>query len=328
MLKRREFMRHAATGAALLPALPSLSLAQGAAWPTRPVRIVVGYSAGGGSDSIGRLFAQLLSEDLGQTFIVENKPGAGGNIAADYVAHGNDDHKLLFGVGAHVINASLYPKIPYDPIKDFSPLSLIALAPNMLVARPTLGVKTIKDVVAMAKADPGKLSYSSPGTGTPMHLAMELFASMAGIKLVHVPYKGGGESVQSTLAGQTDLLTMSVPTVLPHIGSGKLQALGVTGRTRNSQVPEVPTVEEAASLPGYEALAWYGLLAPAKMPPGSVNKLNAAIRKQLAKPEVRDKLLAQGFEPSPNSPEEFHRFLVEDMEKWAKVVKASGARIE
>jgi tripartite-type tricarboxylate transporter receptor subunit TctC len=309
--------------------LPAATLAQApAAWPTRPVRIVVGYSAGGGSDSVGRQFAQLLGESLGQPFFVENKPGAGGNIAADYVAHANDDHKLLFGVGAHVINASLYPKIPYDPIKDFSPISLIAVAPNVLAAKPSLGVKSIRDVIALAKASPGTLSYSSPGTGTPMHLAMELFASMAGIKLIHIPYNGGGASVSSTLAGQTDLLTMSLPTVLPHIKSGKLLPLGVTGRTRSTLMPDMPTVEEAASLRGYEALAWYGLLAPAKMPPGAVQKLNAAVQRELQRPEVKDKLLQQGFEPSHTTPEEFHRFLVEDMEKWAKVVKASGARVE
>jgi len=328
MLKRRDIIRHAAVGAALAQ-VPVTVLAQAQqAWPTRPVRILVGYSAGGGSDLVGRMFAQLLSEDMGQPFVVENRPGAGGNIAADHVAHGNDNHRLLFGVGAHVINASLYPKIPYDPIKDFLPISLIAVAPNMLVAKQGLGVKTLSDVIVMAKANPGRLSYSSPGTGTPMHLAMELFASMAGIKLIHVPYNGGGPSVQSTLAGTTDLLTMSVPTVMPHVKAGRLVPLGVTSRTRFAQLPEVPTVEEAASLPGYEALAWYGLLAPARMPPGAVERLNSAMQKQLQRPEVRERLMLQGFEPKPTSSEEFARFLVEDMEKWAKVVKASGARVE
>lgn len=328
MLKRRDFIRHTAAGGAFASMLPAALAQAPEPWPARPVRIVVGYSAGGGSDSVGRMFAQLLTESLGQPFFVENKPGAGGNIAADYVAHAGDNHKLLFGVGAHVINASLYPKIPYDPIADFSPVSLIAVAPNVLVAKPSLGAKTIKDVIALAKAKPGTLSYSSPGTGTPMHLAMELFASMAGIKLIHVPYNGGGASVQSTLAGQTDLLTMSLPTVMPHVKSGKLLGLGVTSRVRSSQMPELPTVEEAASLPGYEALAWYGLLAPAKMPAGSVPKLNAAIQRELQRAEVRDKLQQQGFEPSRTTPEEFHKFLVEDMEKWARVVKASGARVE
>ena len=295
-------------------------------YPNKLVRIIVGYGAGGGSDAIGRLFAQRFTETLGQQVIVENKPGAGGNIAAEYVAKANDPYKLLFGVGAHVINASLYPSIPYDPIKDFSPISLIAVAPNVLVAKPSLGVKNLKELIALAKARPGEISYASPGSGTPMHLAMELFASMAGIKLVHVPYNGGGTAVTAALGGQTDLLTMSLPTVLPHIRSGKLVPLGVTSRTRSSLMPEMPTVEESAGLQGYEAIAWYGLLAPATMPPGSVEKLNAAVQRELDNPDVKQKLVAQGFEPSRTTPAQFREFLIEDMNKWAKVVKASGAK--
>jgi len=217
------------------------------------VHIVVGYSADGGSDSVRRMFAQLLSEDLGQAFIVVNKPGAGGNIAAEYVAKANDPYRLLFGVGAHVINASLYSKTTYDPVKDFSAVSLITVAPNVLVAKPALGVKNLKEVIALAKSRPSEISYSSPGGGTPMHLAMELFASMAGIKLLHIPYNGGGPSVASTLGGQTDLLTMSLPTVLSHIKSGKLIGLGVTSRTRSTLMPEMPTVEESAGLPVYRS---------------------------------------------------------------------------
>lgn len=297
-------------------------------YPTRTVSIVVGYSAGGGSDAVGRMFAQLLSNDLGRSFIVENRPGASGNIAAEYVARANDPHKLLFGVGAHVINASLYPSIPYDPIGDFSPISLIAVAPNVLVASPKLGVSNLKEVIALAKQKPGEITYSSPGNGTPMHMAMALFESMADIELLHVPYGGGGESVTSTLAGHTSLLTMSLPTVLPHIQSGALIPLGVTGRERSPLTPDIPTVEEAADLEGYEALAWYGMLAPATMPPGAVEKLNRALHAQLERPEVQKQLMAQGFVPMPNSPEEFREFLIEDMEKWAKVIKASGVRLE
>jgi len=300
----------------------------GSDYPSKVVRIVVGYGAGGGSDSMGRLFAQLLGERMKQTFIVENRPGAGGNIAAEYVAKSNDPYKLLFGVGAHVINASLYAKIPYDPIKDFTPISLMAVAPNVLVAKPALGVKNLREVIALAKARPGEISYASPGTGTPMHLAMELFASMAGIKLIHVPYNGGGTAVAAALGGQTDLLTMSLPTVLPHIQSGKLIPLGVTSRARSSLMPEMPTVEESAGLAGYEALAWYGLLGPAGMSPAVAQKLNAAISQELKNPEVKQKLIAQGFEPAQTTPAEFLSFLVDDMRKWAKVVKESGARAD
>jgi tripartite-type tricarboxylate transporter receptor subunit TctC len=297
-------------------------------YPGKLVRIVVGYGAGGGTDSVGRLFAQRFTETLGQQFIVENRPGAGGNIAAEYVAKSNDPYKLLFGAGAHVINASLYSSIPYDPIKDFTPIGLIAIAPNVLVAKPSLGVKNLRELIALAKAKPGEISYASPGSGTPMHLAMELFASMAGIKLVHVPYNGGGTAVAAALGGQTDLLTMSLPTVLPHVKSGKLVALGVTSRTRSVLVPDMPTVEEAAGLPGYEAIAWYGLLAPATMPPGSVQKLNTAIQHELDNPDVKQKLIAQGFEPARTTPAEFRQFLIDDMDKWAKVVKASGAKAD
>lgn len=310
----------------------SLSYAQGKAtevdYPSKPVRLVVGYTPGGGTDAVARMFAQLLGADLHQPFIVENKPGAGGNIAAEYVAKSSDSHRLLFGATAHVINASLYSKIPYEPIKDFSPISLIAVAPSVLVAKPALGVKNLRELITLAKSRPGEISYASPGSGTPMHLAMELFASMAGIKLLHIPFNGGGPAVASVLGGQTDLLTMSLPTVLPHLKSGRLTGLGVTSRTRSSLTPDIPTVEEAAGLPGYEAQGWYGLLGPAKMSPGSVQKLNQAIDQQLKRPEVAEKLLAQGFEPSRGSPSDFSKFLAQDKDRWAKVVKASGAKVE
>ena len=303
--------------------LMNLSWAQ-TDYPKKQVHIVVGYAAGGGSDAIARMFAQLYAEEFGQPFVVENKPGAGGNIGAEYVAKANDPYKLLFGVGAHVINASLYKKIPYDPIKDFSPVSLIAVAPNVLAARPSLGVKNLRELISLAKSKPGEISYASPGSGTPMHLAMELFCSMAGIKLLHIPYNGVA-SIASTVGGQTDLLTMSLPTVLPHLKSGNLIGLGVTSQTRSSLMPELPSVAESAGLHEYEALAWYGMLAPANMPAGAVQKLNLAIEKALKKPEVRNKLIAQGFEPTRNTPTDFAKFLVSDMEKWSKVVKASGA---
>jgi len=294
-------------------------------YPSKQVHLVVGYGAGGGVDLMARAFAKFLSEDLSQTFVVDNKPGAAGNISAEYVARSQDPYKLLFAGGAHVINASLYEKIPYEPIKDFTPISLLAVAPNVIVSTPSLNVKNLKDLVALAKISPGRITYASPGTGSPMHLAMELFSSMAGIKLVNVPYNGGAPSLVAALAGQTDLLTVSLPTVIAQLKSGKLIALGVTGKSRSPLLPDVPTVEEAAGLPGYEALAWYGLLGPQVMPLGAAEKLNSAIQRKLLQPDVKLKLLDQGFEPANTTSAEFRKFLIADMEKWAKVVKSSGA---
>lgn len=312
--------------AVALSAAAALACAQ-SDYPNRSVHVIVGYPPGGGNDNIARTFSQPLAAALAQPVVVENRPGAAGNIAAEHVARAKDPYRLLFVGGAHVINASLYSRLPYDPIKDFSPISLIATSPNIFVAHPSLKVKNLQELIALAKTKPGQISYASPGNGTPMHLAMELFASTAGIKLLHVPYAGVA-SITAVLAGTTDLLTMSVPSVLPHIQSGKLIPLGVTSKVRSSVVPSVPTVAEAAGLPEYEALAWFGMLAPANMPPGAIARLNATIVQAASQPGIRSTLQAQGFAPATNTPEEFREFLLRDMDKWSKVVKASGAKID
>lgn len=328
----RDFWRSIALVPALLSAWCGLALAQMKTdvtkYPDKPVHVVVGYTAGGGTDAVGRLVATRLSESLGGTFIVENRPGAGGNIAATLVASAKDPYRLLFAGNAHVINKSLYADPRYDPINDFAPIALIAVAPNVFAANPQLGVKSLQDLIALAKAKPNTITYATGGTGTPQHLAMALFEAMAGIKLVHVPYNGGGPAVASTLGAQTDLLSMSVPTTIPHIKSGKLVALGVSTRARSPLLPDTPTVEEGAGLRGYEAVGWYGLLGPAGMPQGAVDKLNAALNKELKDSAVQSKLSGDGFLPSATTPAEFRKFLESDMAKWSKVVKDLGLKVD
>ena len=300
-----------------------------ATYPTKPVRIIVGFAGGGGTDVMGRFFGQRFTDTFRQSFIVENKVGAAGNIAAEYVGKSQGDgYRLLMTVSSHVINASLYKQIPYDPIKDFAPVSLVALAPNMFTAAPGRGVGSLRELIALAKAKPGEISYGSPGSGTAQHLAMELFSAMAGIKLLHIPFNGGGPSTTAALGGQVHLLASSLPTALPHFRSGKLVPLGVTSAKRSELAPDLPTVTEAADLPGYEATVWYGLFAPAGTPPTVVHKLNAEIERLLKLPDVRERMISMGFEPYRDSPEDFAKVVASDLQMWAKVVQISGAKAD
>jgi tripartite-type tricarboxylate transporter receptor subunit TctC len=318
-----------AIGVAAPPAWSQAGRSDATAYPGKPVRIVVGFAAGGGTDVMGRFFAQRFTEDFKQNFFVENKAGAGGNIGAEFVGKATGDgYTLLMTVSSHVINASLYKRIPYDPIKDFAPVSLVALAPNILTATPSAGVKTLRELVVLAKSRPGEISYSSPGSGTAQHLAAELFSAMAGVKLLHIPYNGGGPATTAALGGQVPLMTSSLPTALPHIRSGKLIALGVTSATRSELAPDLPTIAEAGDLPGYEATVWYGLLAAAGTPAPIVQKLNAEIERLIKLPELRERMIAMGFEPHRTSPEEFARIIATDLQKWAKVVQISGANAD
>ncbi len=299
------------------------------AYPAKPVRIVVGFAAGGGSDVLARFFAQRLSESFKQGVIVENRPGATGNIAAEHVGKSaSDGYTLLMTPNSHVINSLLYKKVPYDPVKDFAPVSVVAVAPNSLTAHPGLGVTSAREFIVLAKSRPGALSYSSPGSGSAQHLAAELFAAMAGIKLLHVPYNGGGPSTTAALGGQVQVLTSSLPTAMPHIRSGKLLALGVTSAARSELAPDLPTLAEAADLPGYEATVWYGLFATAGTPPAVVQKLNAEIERLIKLPEVREKMIGMGFEPFRNSPEDFAKLIAGDLQRWAKIIEASGAKAD
>ena len=298
-------------------------------YPTRAARIVVGFAPGGGTDVMARFFAQKLSESFGQSFIVENRPGAGSNIGADYVAKSAPDgYTLLMAIQSLTINVSLYNKLTYDAVKDFAPISTVAATPNCFAVHPSLPVKTVRDLIALAKAKPGEIAYASPGSGTPVHLSMELFRSMAGIKLLHIPYNGAGPATTAVLGGQVPLLPNGLPVTLPHARSGKLRMLAVTSPERSQLAPEVPTVAEAAGLKGYEANIWYGLLAPAGTPAPIINKLNAEVERLLQQREVRERLATLGFEPIRNTPAEFAELIKTDIQKWGKVVRESGARAD
>ena len=318
----------ASLAAVVIMALFSSGAAQAQTYPVKTVRIIVAYAPGGGTDVMARLFAPRFTEALGQPFVVENRPGFGGNIGTELVAKAPPDgYTLLMTTAAHAINVSLYGgKVGYDPVCDFAPVSLVSAAPNMLSSHPSLPVKTLKELVALAKARPGELSYASPGGGTPQHLAMELFRHMAGIQVTHIPYNGGGPSVIASLGGQVPVLASSLPTALPHAKVGKLRALAVTSAQRSQLAPDYPTVDEAAGLKGYEANVWFGLFAPTGTPPAVISRLNAEIEKLEQQKDIRDRLTTLGFDPVRNTPEQFLQLLRTDVAKWAKVVRDSGAK--
>ena len=297
-------------------------------YPVKTVRVIASQSAGGGVDAVARLVASRLAESFGQTVIVDNRAGANGSLAAEITAKAPPDgYTLLMTTAAHAINVSLYGgKVGYDPVRDFAPVSLVSAAPNMLSSHPSLPVKTLKELVALAKARPGELSYASPGGGTPQHLAMELFRHMAGIQVTHIPYNGGGPSVIASLGGQVPVLASSLPTALPHAKVGKLRALAVTSAQRSQLAPDYPTVDEAAGLKGYEANVWFGLFAPTGTPPAVISRLNAEIEKLEQQKDIRDRLTTLGFDPVRNTPEQFLQLLRTDVAKWAKVVRDSGAK--
>ena len=331
-LNRRDLI--AAT--ALLPTLlPSLAQAQGA-WPNKPVRIVVPFAAGGTTDILARALAPELQRVFGQPFVVDNKPGAGGNTGAAEVAKAaGDGYTLLMGtVGTHAINPSLYPKMPYDHVKDFVPVTLVAGVPNVLVLNPALAQKykinSVADFVKALKANPGRLNMASSGNGTSIHLAGELFKSMTGTFMLHLPYRGSGPALIDLIAGNVDLMFDNLPSALPHIKSGRLKALAVTSAARSGALPEVPTVEEVGGplLKGYDASSWFGLLAPAGTPADVVARLQQETAKALATAQMNERLQLQGAIPSGMTPAEFVRFIDAETKKWAKVVKASGAKVD
>lgn len=308
-----------------------LAAAQGAAasYPSKPVRVIVPFPPGGATDILARAVGNELQKNWGQPFVIENRPGAGGNTGTDAVAKSPPDgYTLLMGtVGTHGINASLYPKLPYDPVRDFAPVALVALVPNILVVHPSVPAKSVRELIDYARAHPGKLDYASSGNGTSIHLAAELFKSMTGVYMVHIPYRGSAFAMQDLLTGQVQVMFDNMPSALPQVKAGKLRALAVTSARRSPAAPDVPTLTESG-LSGYEASSWFGMLAPAGTPPEIVEKLNAAIVKALQSPEVRDRLASQGAEPASLTPAEFARFIDAEIAKWAKVVKASGAKVD
>jgi tripartite-type tricarboxylate transporter receptor subunit TctC len=303
-------------------------------WPTKPVRIVVPFAAGGTTDILARAIAPELSKAFGQQFIVDNRAGAGGNVGAEIVAHSPPDgYTLLMGtVGTHGINKALYEKLPYDPIKDFAPVTMVAGVPNVMEMNTQraqqLGIANVRDFIKYAKAHPGKLNMASSGNGTSIHLAGELFKSMTGTYMVHFPYKGSGPALMDMVSGTMDVMFDNLPSSLPQIKAGKLKALAVTSRQRSQALPDVPTIEEAAGLQGFDATSWFGLLAPAGTSADIVNRIQQEVAKSLATPAVKEKLLAQGAIPSGNTPAEFTKHIAAEHVKWAKVVKDSGAKVD
>lgn len=298
-------------------------------YPVRPVRMVLGVPAGGTPDVLARTVLPAMAELLGQSIVVDNRGGAGGRIGAELAAHAAPDGYtfLMTSPGALTIAPHITKGLAYDPLKDFTPISLIASGPFLLIVHPSVPVKSVKDLIALARSEPGKLNYASAGSGTPNHMAMELFKTMAGVNFTHVPYKGAPQAVTDLLGGRVNLTMNSIPPVLAHLRGGKLRALGVAGQRRSPQLPEVPTISEAG-VPGYESGSWMGLLAPAKTPPRIVARLSAVTVKAVAMPETRKRLEDLGSVPVGSSPAEFAAQIRKEHAQAAMIVKTAGVRIE
>lgn len=326
-MKRIAHLANFSLFALLISFLPVTVLAE--VYPSKPIRIVAPFPPGGPADILSRIIGHKLSQSWGQQVIVDNRPGAGGNIGADLVAKAAPDgYTLLLGfVGTHAINASLYAKMPYDNVKDFEPVSQIAAVTIVLVVHPSVPALSIKELIALAKSKPGQLTFGSPGNGTPQHLAGQLFNTMADVDMLHVPYKGAVPALTDLLGGQVSMIFSSMPPALPLVKTGKIRALGVTSATRSPAAPAIPTITESG-LPGYEVNNWYGILAPRGTPKEIVSKLNAEIVKILNMPDVKESLAVQGAEPVSGTPEQFAAYIKEETEKWAKIVKYSGARLD
>jgi tripartite-type tricarboxylate transporter receptor subunit TctC len=323
-LARRRFL-HQAAAAAAISAVSRVAWAQ--TYPTRPVRLIVGYAAGGTYDILARLIGQWLSERLGQPFVIENRPGASTNIATETVVRATaDGYTLLMAGPANAINASLFDKLGFDFIRDIAPVAGITREPLVLEVHPSLPTKTVPELIAYAKANPGKINMASPGNGSSGHVAGELFKMMAGVDMVHVPYRGAAPALTDLLGGQVQVYFGAAPASIEYIRSGKLRALGVTTATRSEAVPDIPTVGEF--VPGYEASAWYGVGAPRGTPPEIIDKLNREIGAALADPKIKTRLADQGSTVLAGSPADFGKLIAEETEKWRKVVKFSGMRPE
>jgi tripartite-type tricarboxylate transporter receptor subunit TctC len=300
-----------------------------AQYPNKPIKIVVPFTAGGTTDILARAVGGELQKAFGQPVVIENRAGAGGNIGADAVAKSAPDgYTLLMGtVGTHGINVTLYPKMPYDAVKDFAPVSLVAGVPNVLVAAPSFAPNNVKELIDAAKKEPNKLTFASSGSGTSIHLSAELFKMMTGTQMTHVPYKGSAAALPDVMSGQVNIMFDNAPTVVPHIRGGKLKAMAVTSAARSPALPNVPTVAETG-LTGFEASSWFGVLAPAGTPKDIVDRLSREIAKALATPEMKERLLNLGADPVGSTPEQFTAHIKSEIDKWAKVVRASGAKVE
>ena len=305
------------------------SAAYGQAFPSRSIRIVVPFTAGGAADILARIVGDKFAEMWGRPIVIDNRAGAGGNIAAEIVAKAPPDgYTLLMGsMGTQAMNVSLYRKLPFDPARDFSPISVVAKNPNLLAVHPSVPVATVKELIAFGRARPGKLNYSSAGTGSLGQMSAELFRLMTGVQMVHVPYKGGAPAVTAVISGEADVLFIVLPPILPHVKAGRLKAIAMGSRERHALLPEVPTVIESG-LPGFEVRQWYGLLAPAGTPRDVVARLHAAVERIVNLPETSKRIIDTGSDPSATTPAEFEAMIREDTVRWAKVAKASGATAE
>jgi tripartite-type tricarboxylate transporter receptor subunit TctC len=322
-------MRRTIAVTVALHAVLLCTVAEGADYPARPIRFVIGFAPGGASDTMVRVVGAKLSDNLKQPVIIDNRPGAGGNIAAEIAARSQPDgYTLLLGNnGMLAVNVSLYPKIGFDPLKDFAPVILIASQPNILVVHPGVAAKSVKELVTLAKAKAGQLNYASPGGGTTGHLAAELFKRMAGVDMLIVPFKGGGPAVASVLGGQTQFTFATALSVQPHISAGRVRALAVTTAHRSPNFPDLPTVAEGG-VPGFDAITWHGVVVPARTPQTVVARLNREFNQILKTPETRDRLNTLGSDIIGGEPKQLADYVRVEIPKWAKVIKESGARID
>ena len=329
-----NLQRRVLTALAAACALAAIAPAHAQSWPTKPVRIVVPFPAGGTTDIVARSLGAELQKMWGQSVVIDNRPGAGGNIGADAVAKSAPDgYTVLMGtVGTHSINHSLFAqngqKMPFDPVKDFVPITLCAAVPNVMVINPKLPVNSVPEFIGYAKANPGKVNMASSGNGTSIHLTGELFKTVTGTYMVHLPYRGSAPALIDLIAGNVNVMFDNLPSSLPHIKSGRLKALAVTSKNPSAALPGVPTIEQAANLKDFDASSWFGLFAPAGTPRAIVDKIQGDVATALSVPEVRERFVSQGAEPGGNTPDQFSAFIKGEIEKWARVVKISNAKVD
>jgi len=328
VISRRRALSIGAMALAANALVAGPALAQDS-FPTRAITVIVPFPAGGTTDIVARLAGQALSQELGQPVVIDNRPGAGGNIGSQAVARAAaDGYTLVMGtVGTHAINPALYKKMPYDHLKDFAPISRVANVPNLLVANPSQPYKTVKELIAYAKANPDKLTFASSGNGTSIHLAGELFKSLTGVQMQHVPYKGSAPALADLMAGQTNIMFDNLPSSIAFVRAGKLRPIAITTLKRSPELPDVPTIAESG-VPGFDASSWFGLLAPAGTPPAVTKRIDDALLKVMETTDLKKKIMEQGGEPVGETPDKFAAFIRTETVKWAKVVKDSGASVD
>ena len=326
---RSGLIQRALIGLSILLGSFAVHAQTNSSWPRETIRIVVSFTPGGAPDTLARVLAEDWQKTLGVPILVDNRPGHGGNIGADLVAKSNPDgYTLLIGtVGIHAINGALYEKLPYDPIADFTPISFLASTPNVLIVNKQLGVQSLKELIALAKSKPNELTFGSSGTGTSIHMSGELFKDLASVQIRHIPYKGRAQSLPDLVSGRISMLFDNLASAQPLIRANEVIALGVTTLKRSPSAPDIPTLAEQG-LRGFEAVSWFSLMAPAKLPKEIQARLNQLTIQTLSKPEIRSRLSNGGLEPNPGSPEELSRYIQQEASKWRKIVRQSGARAE